>query len=443
MAVSAPELHLFVLWQKARFAEDRILADLRRECEVVFTQVMRFEGDAARAYLRFYGPSLPDAGRKIRACGGGAFRIAVVRDPRPDYRKVDGRSQAILSNAHTVELKYKYRKWAGGHHRVHGTDTSAEFARDVFMLTGHAAAEWEAGVPAGEIRPALPVSGWTAMSDFSPFKPGAPQPVAMPEISNRRVFLRDKYINDEFAEGELCGRPCIVKKSAKAVWSIGNEYRLSARMHAAAPECVPCPIAWHLADDRKSAFLATAKVAGPSLTELIAGGVSDAQADSFAADVLRLADALKATGIVHRDLFSDNLLLDADGHLKAIDWQLAVDRANYREDPWVARHWKFRYVVFGVNRELGLGVWNDCLALADVLRRLPQTAAVKSAIERLVAEADEMTFACPPDRVTRFKLRLYGLSLRVQMLLRGRGHRKYAQLERRWRTACERWEKEK
>lgn len=310
------------------------------------------------------------------------------------------------------------------------------------MLTGHPAGEWGSGVPTGEIKPDLPVSGWTAVSDLNPFKPGVPKPVAAPEISNEHVFLRNKYINDEFAEGNFCGRPCIVKKTSKAVWSIGNEYRLSAEMHSVAPTCVPCPFMWHLADDRKSAFLVTAKVEGVSLTELIAGGVSDAQADSFAADVLRLADALKATGIVHRDLFSDNLLLDADGHLKAIDWQLAVDRRNYHEDPWVVRHWKFRYVVFGVNRELGLGVWNDYLALAAVLRRLPQTMAVKAAVERLVSEAKEMTFARPPDRLTRFKLRLYGMSLRIQMLLRGRGHRKYAQLERRWRTAWERWGKE-
>lgn len=439
MAEARPELHLFVLWQKARFAEERILADMRREFEIVFTRTMRFEDEVGRSYLRFYGPSLPDARRKIRSCGGGAFRIIIVRDSRPDYRKVDGRSQSILSNAHTVELKYKYRKMAGGHHRVHGTDTSAEFTRDVFLLTGHSAAEWEAGVPTGEIKPILPVLGWTAVSDLNPFRLGLPKPVAALEISNEHVFLRNKYINDEFAEGNFRGRPCIVKKTSKAVWSIGNEYRLSARMYSVAPTCVPCPFMWHLADDRKSAFLVTAKVAGASLTELIADGVSDVQADSFATDILCLADALKATGIVHRDLFSDNLLLDADGHLKAIDWQLAVDRENYREDPWVARHWKFRYVIFGVNRELGLGVWNDYLALAAVLRRLPQTVAVKTAIERLVAEAGEMTFARPPDLLMRFKLRLYGLSLRIQMLLRGRGHRKYAQLERRWRTACERW----
>ena len=98
------------------------------------------------------------------------------------------------------------------------------------------------------------------------------------------------------------------------------------------------------------------------------------------------------------------------------------------------RHWKFRYVVFGVNRELGLGVWNDFLALGNVLALLPQTAAVKDAAAWLVAEAPQMTFAAPPDSLTRFKLRLYALSLRVQMFFNRNRPEKFARLQRRWRT---------
>jgi serine/threonine protein kinase len=177
-----------------------------------------------------------------------------------------------------------------------------------------------------------------------------------------------------------------------------------------------------------------AKVSGPSLTELLARGVTDAQADGFADDIRVLAEALKREGVLHRDLFSDNLLLDADGHLKAIDWQLAIDRARYREDPWVTRNWKFHYVVFGVNRELGLGVWNDFHALAKVLAQLPQTVAVREVLAWLEKEMPEMAFARPPKGWTRFRLWLYGCSLRFQMLLNCRRPEKYARLERRWRT---------
>ena len=436
----AAELELFVLWEKARFAEERILADMRRETNVRYVVELKFEGDPALCYRRFYGPSLPDAKRKVRNCGTGAFLLVIVEDDHPNYRTIDaGGHQPVHCNARIQALKAKYRKWASGGHRVHCTVTQREFARDVFMLTGHAAEEWEAGVPSGPLKPVLP-HGWSAVSRTSPFAAGSLTATPAPELTDGKLFLENKYINETFHIGTCLGLPAIMKTSSKAVWSIGNEYKLGCRMHAAAPSVVPMPLVWRYAEDGRSASVTTARVAGPSLTELLAKGVTPAQADGFATDILTLAAALKATGIVHRDLFSDNLLLDADGHLKAIDWQLAIDRADYREDPWVARNWKFRYVVFGVNRELGLGVWNDYHALGKILTQLPQTPSVTAAAAKLAAEAESMTYSAPPDAKTRFKLNLYALSLRLQMLLRGRRHRKYAQLERRWRTVKCKWD---
>lgn len=253
-------------------------------------------------------------------------------------------------------------------------------------------------------------------------------------LSDGCAFLENKFINDIFYEGRFRGKACIVKCSSRVPGSIRNEYELASRLYAVAPSAVPEPLAVWTSEGGRRAFVVTEEVSGPTLTELLAQGVTDEQADGFAADIGRLADALKETGIVHRDLFSDNLILGADGHLKAIDWQLAVDRNDYREDPWVERHWKFRYVVFGVNRELGLGVWNDFHALVKILAQLPQTDAVRAAAARLATEGPAMVFASPPDAMTRLKLRLYAVSLRLQMAWRGRRHRKYAQLERRYRT---------
>ena len=437
--MNGPELHLFVLWETARRVEGRILADMAREVEIVCTREMCFAGEPMRNYRRFYGPALPDSRRKLASCGGGPFLVAVVRDPAPKYGTctVDGCEYRNV-DMRLVYLKRRYRNWAGRRHRVHGTTTKAEFARDVLMLTGHSADEWEKGVPAGEWTSCLPLF-WTATSSLEPFAAVLVAPGPELDIANARVFLKNKYINDTFAEGIFRGNPCVVKKTSKAVWSIGNEYRLASRMYAAAPAVVPQPLAWQYDCDAHTAAVVTAKVSGPSLTELLVRGVMDAQADGFAADILTLAMALKREGILHRDLFTDNLLLDADGHLKAIDWQLAIDRNRYREDPWVVKNWKFRYVVFGVNRELGLGTWNDFHALGKVLEQLPQTAAVKEVSARLAAEAPEMAFAAPPDRKTRLKLWLYGWSLRFQMLLNRCRPEKYARLERRWRTVRCKW----
>ena len=437
--MAAGELHLLVLWPKARRAERRILKDVARRVEIVWKGELAFPGDPALAYRRFYGPALPDERRKVATCGKGPFLVVVVRDPSPRYGiSSDSGRKPANCNLTLLDMKLRYRKWTGRGHRVHGTLSPAEFARDIAILTGCTAAEWERGVPAGPFAPVLP-DGWTAESAVAPFARGPMRPGSKPDIGDAHVFLENKYINDRFLAGAWKGIRCVVKESSKAVWSIGNEYRLNAALYAEAPTVVPMPLAWHYVQDGSSAAVATAKVAGPSLTELLAKGLSHQQADSFARDIRTLAQALKKLGIVHRDLFPDNLLLDADGHLKAIDWQLAIDRNVPREDPWVKRNWKFRYVVFGVNRDLGPGVWNDFRALARILADFPQTETVKAVASELSAEAPNMSYADPPKGLVRLKLWLYGCSLRLQMLVRGRRHRKYAQLERRWRTVRGTW----
>lgn len=423
------ELHLFVLWEKARRVEARVLEDLGRQAdiEVIGKWEFAFPGPAAEAYPAFYGRKKPLDGRlKARKCGGGAFLLIVVRNLNPTYGSRWARDEKYyIANELMYDLKARYREWAGRKHRIHGTTSVKEFARDIFILTGHTADEWERGVP-DDIRLNIPAcAGWRQIVDDTGAELG---------LADCRVLLENKYINDVFFKGRFKGRDAVVKCSSTCAWSIGNEFRLASRLHAVAPSVVAEPLAAWTSDDGRRAFVVTEKVSGPSLTELLARGVTDGQADGFAADIDRLADALKETGIVHRDLFADNLLLGADGHLKAIDWQLAIDRNDYREDPWVARHWKFRYVVFGVNRELGLGVWDDFHALGKILAQLPQTAAVRAVAARLSAEGRTMAFAAPPDAMTRLKLRLYAVSLRLQMALRGRRHRKYAQLDRRYRT---------
>ena len=429
MSGQPSELHLFVLWQKARRVEARILEDLgqQKDIEILGKWELAFSGPAAEAYPAFYGGKKPmDGPLKVRKCGGGPFLLIVVRNLNPTYGSRWARDEKYyIANELMYDLKARYREWAGRKHRVHGTTDPAEFARDIFILSGHTAEEWARGIP-DDIRLNIPAcAGWRLVMDD--VGPGL-------GLADCRVLLENKYINDVFFEGRFHGRPAVVKCSSTCAWSINNEFRLASRLHAVAPSVVAEPLAVWTSDDGRRAFVVTEKVSGPSLTELLARGVTDGQADGFAADIDRLADALKETGIVHRDLFADNLLLGADGHLKAIDWQLAIDRNDYREDPWVARHWKFRYVVFGVNRELGLGVWDDFHALGKILAQLPQTAAVRAVAARLSAEGRTMAFAAPPDAMTRLKLRLYAVSLRLQMALRGRRHRKYAQLDRRYRT---------
>ena len=255
-------------------------------------------------------------------------------------------------------------------------------------------------------------------------------------LTDCRPFLENKMVNDIFYEGRFNGRPCIVKCSSKAPDSIVNEYSLARRIFDRAPATTPEPLAYWISEDGGMAFIATARIDGRSLTEHLAQGISAREAQTFAGDILALVDALRNANTVHRDLFADNLLLDTDGHLKAIDFQFAIDRFDYRECDWMRKNWKYRYVIFGVNHDLGLGVWNDMAALVRVLSAFPQTDSVISAIATLKSREVESSFTSIPSLCMRIKLRLYGLSLFVQMLLHSGKPAKVARLRLRLHRIC-------
>ena len=83
-----PELHLFVLWEKARRVEARVLEDLSHQADIdiIGKWELAFSGPAAEAYPAFYGRKKPLDGRlKARKCGRGAFLLVVVRNLNPTY----------------------------------------------------------------------------------------------------------------------------------------------------------------------------------------------------------------------------------------------------------------------------------------------------------------------------------------------------------------------
>ena len=219
-----PELHLFVLWEKARRVEAKVLEDLghRKDIEVVGKWELSFSGPVEEAFHVFYGWKNPRNGStKVRKCGRGAFLLVVVRNLNPSYgtRWAFG-DKYCLANELMYDLKALYREWAGRKHRIHGTTNRSEFTHDIFLLTGHTAEEWERGVP-DDIRINIPAqAAWRAVVDGAGADMG---------LTDCRVLLEGKYINDVFFEGRFQGRSVIVKCSSKCAWSIGNDTTSKSR----------------------------------------------------------------------------------------------------------------------------------------------------------------------------------------------------------------------
>ena len=239
-------------------------------------------------------------------------------------------------------------------------------------------------------------------------------------LSDCKVFLENKLVNDIFYEGLYKGVPCVVKCSSRAPESIFNEYRINGKLFAADEDVFPKVLAYSETSDARFAFVVTRKITGPSLNELLldSKGITPTQADSFAVDMLKISEALRRVGIVHRDINQDNLLVDCDGHLKLVDFQFAVNRDNYRESAYMRRNWKYLYVLFAFSRPLGGATWNDMRALKLRAQMMPQTHIVKNAVAFLESKESGAVFSISVPMLVRVKLRLYKASLRLQLLFR-------------------------
>ena len=130
------EIHLIVLWEKARVQEARILADVVRHVDIVAQVELAWPGAPVDCYGRFYGAKLQEAEGKVAICGGGPFLLLVVRDRRPRYGWRETSRGGERVNLRLFAMKARYRAWTGGGHRVHTTNSPAETRRDIFLLTG-------------------------------------------------------------------------------------------------------------------------------------------------------------------------------------------------------------------------------------------------------------------------------------------------------------------
>ena len=81
-------------------------------------------------------------------------------------------------------------------------------------------------------------------------------------------------------------------------------------------------------DFRDTYFIAMEYVDGPSLKDLVKGGMGVADAVSFVEQILAAAKFAHRKGIVHRDLKPQNVLIDEEGRAKVADFGIASGEAS-------------------------------------------------------------------------------------------------------------------
>lgn len=166
-----PEHHLFILWENARSKEKEISRDLSRRFTIDASLVVHWSQDrVSQNYSRFYGTQLPPGCAKETHCGKGPFRAFLVKDPSPRYETRQTSKGLRSVNVNTFDAKMQYRKWTGGGHRVHATNSVAEAQRDLTLLLGpNWAAEFASSHASKESalhRDLVGANGWSHLTEL-------------------------------------------------------------------------------------------------------------------------------------------------------------------------------------------------------------------------------------------------------------------------------------
>lgn len=131
------ELHLIVLWPKAREKQSEIIADISENLQILECIEVEWTPEkSTNNYKRFYGFSDKASERKAKVCGLGNILVITVMDNNPDYRLVESMRGFEYLNYNMFKLKLKYRNWFNDLHVVHTTNNPNEVKHDICMLLG-------------------------------------------------------------------------------------------------------------------------------------------------------------------------------------------------------------------------------------------------------------------------------------------------------------------
>lgn len=172
------ELHLFIIWEKAQFARQKIVSDIEKDLEILKILDVNWSKEKFSENLTtFYGQKLPSGSFKEKECGSGMFSIVVVQDHHPRYEERNTTHGPEVVNVNMFDRKEKYRSWTWDNSiprrhkctRIHGTNSEQEFRHDLMILTGYTVEEFlreKDHIPNVINQNVVGVDGWKSLEEI-------------------------------------------------------------------------------------------------------------------------------------------------------------------------------------------------------------------------------------------------------------------------------------
>lgn len=131
------ELHVIIIWQNARFMEDKILADVKKSFNIRAKYFIQWsENKSYQNFSRFYAIKSRYAKGKMKHCGSGEFVLLVVEDLNPIYERRETTAGSAQVNINLFDKKVLYRNWTHGGHKIHTTNSIAETNHNLALFFG-------------------------------------------------------------------------------------------------------------------------------------------------------------------------------------------------------------------------------------------------------------------------------------------------------------------
>lgn len=130
--------YVFIIWNKALFAKDKIINDLSKSFEIQKQFYIEWSKENfEKNLIALYGKKCDNPKQKAIYIGKGKFLVIIIKDNNPVFERREQQHKLVLVNSNVYDKKWLYRKWTAGNFRIHASVTDEETKHDLSILLGN------------------------------------------------------------------------------------------------------------------------------------------------------------------------------------------------------------------------------------------------------------------------------------------------------------------